>query len=613
MKTSTARLLALLALVPIPACDGCGRSEKPYTPFGVASALPTSSASDEALAADAAATPSPDAGSAEFATRQAIAAPGGATRWTLDGRALDAPSERAFALGLVADFDTDGQNEIVTWTVPRVANAPRQTPGELWLYPAAGAPKKLAALPGFVPSGPACRQVPSLALTGPHSVTLDVSAECTATLLPRAPVRALSVISPLAERPVLMTLRVAKPAAGDPFSLSVDSVDIDKDGRDDARVVVRQKAACRNDTGACDPDPLEREVSASVVWLDRAAGTSRETSEPSASIARAAALELGRSKRKKLAPSVLGTVRNIRRLVSTLCAEGGVPRIFEEDGSMIRCKPLAVTVDRLLTAEVQAALAMGDIQAAIGALDRDGFYFGSVSEKRRAGLEKAVLAAATVVELGPLATPPVHPLPATKELRASPLAFEADGTLLVQTTGELSRLGAPYSSAEPVDPEAGVAAWPLELRTESGQHLTQLVPSCDRSDVVLGLGDPSASGPRLPLLAPRPGACTGKPAPKLSLVPLSIGKDDFGLVVAGQRVDARTTPASGGRGTARSPDGRSEVIPTSLGLLVSTGSKTELWRGSVSDARRYSDCVVANGARAVACVDSGSLVIAQRP
>jgi hypothetical protein len=612
MKTSIARLLALAALAPIPACDGCGRSEKPYTPFGVASALPTTSASSGVTDAEAS-EPIADAGTPAFTPRPALSAPAGATRWTLDGRALDAPAERAFALGLVADFDADGQNEIVAWTVPRVANAPRQAPGELWLFPTAGAPKKLTALPGFVPSGPACRHVPSLALTGPHSVTLDVSAECTATLLPRAPVRALSVLSPLAARPLLVTLRVAKPAAGDPFTLSVDSSDFDNDGRDDARVVVTQKPGCRGVTGACDPEPLERDVSASIVWLDRAAGTSRETSEPSASIARAAALELGRSKRKKLAPSVLGTVRNVRRLVSTLCAEGGVPRILEEDGSMIRCAPLAVTVDRLLTAEVQAALAMGDLQAATGALDRDGFYFASVSDKRRAGLEKAVLKAATVIELGPLSTPPVHPLPAAKEPRLSPLAFEADGTLLAQTKSDLVRLAVPYSSGEPTDPEAGIAAWPLELRTASGKRLAQLVPSCDQSEVVLGLDDPSLAGPRLPLLAPRPGACAGKPAPKLPLVPLSIGKDDFGLVVAGQRVEARSTPATGGRGTARSPDGHSDVVPTSLGLLVTTNGKAELWRGSVSDARRYSDCVVANGARAVACVESGSLVIAQRP
>ena len=239
---------------------------------------------------------------------------------------MDAPPSRAFERGLAADFDADQRNEIVAWTVP-AGNAPA-APGELWLFPAEGSPKKLFEVPGYVPTGPACKHTATLTQTGPRTVTLDVSAKCQTTLLPRAPTRALVVVAPLESRERVIGLRLADAAPGETLRAEVDSSDRDGDGRDDVRVSLTVSAGS------------ERPATAQLVWLDRAAGASRDTTEPGASLGRLATGELWRSKQKKLAASVRAGVGNLRRLLSTLCAEGGVPRVFEHEGAALSCGTL---------------------------------------------------------------------------------------------------------------------------------------------------------------------------------------------------------------------------------------------------------------------------------
>jgi hypothetical protein len=69
-------------------------------------------------------------------------------------------------------------------------------------------------------------------------------------------------------------------------------------------------------------------------------------------------------------------------------------------------------------------------------------------------------------------------------------------------------------------------------------------------------------------------------------------------------------------GTPRSPDGRTLVTATSYGLLLS-GDRKELWQvdklQAHANAAKFTDCVVANGAGAIACVDAGRAIIFARP
>ena len=593
---------ALLALALLPGCDGCGRA-KPYTPFGVAS-TPASAATepDAAPAGEADSGPPP-----KFVVRDSIAAPSRATRWSFDGRQITAPPGRIFERGLAADFDGDGSREIVAWTLPEGASNPT-SPGQLWLFPAAGTAKSLLELPGFVPTGPACTRSTSLQQTGPKSVTLDVTATCTTVLLSRAPTRSLSVIAPMSDRPVVVTLRVAAAAPGEPFSLDLDSTDRDGDGRDDVRLVVNQKPICRGGSGtlpgACVTDKEDRTASAQVIWFDRPAGLSRDAMEPAQSLGALAAAELGRSKRKQSTAQVHRGVAQLRRLMGTLCAEGATARILDAEGSMLRCAPIAAVVDRLLVAEVQAALTDKDPLRALAALERDGWYFARAADKRRSELEKSILAGVGRVE--PKATNHALDLPPRGATpRMSPLAFEADRSLLVQTRSGLVRV-TDAGTTETLDADSGVASWPLDFATRSGRRVQGVVFSCDRSDAQLQLTGGS-DAPEAPsgLLSPRPGACAGGKLPAAALIPLGEKDDRPAILVAGEPLGPRITRAEAVLrprvlGSPRSPDGRHAVVPTSRGLWLDGGDQHELWR--VDDVAALTDCTVADGGKAVACV-----------
>lgn len=604
---SCLRALVPLALLSgfVTACEGCGK-DKPYTPFHAPSTLASSSAAAPSAVAEEpdAAAPTP-----KFVVRVALPAPAGAVRWSLDGREITAPEGRVLERGLSADFDSDGKREVVAWTVPK-PGAPPAAPGELWLYPAEGAPKRLFQLPGFVPTGPACTHAAALLQTGSKSVTLDVSASCTTALLPRAPARSVSVIVPLSNRPELVTLRVAPPAPNDPFSVDVDSTDRDSDGRDDARVTFTQKPPCLRGAGTeCSVDKADRSVAAQVIWLDRAAGVSRDATEPAASIGLLAQAEVGRSKRKPGARDVPRNVAQIRRLMSTLCAEGATARIFDADGGPIHCAPLAVLLDRLVTAEVQAALTDKEPTRALGALERDGWYFGKLSDKRRAELVKSVLAEATTLDAKErLLKLEVAPAPAAPRL--SPLAFEPSGALLVQTPKGLFRV-ASGGEPEALDADAGVASWPLEPATKGGRKLTSLLAPCDRSDVhmlLAGPGGESAPGSRL--LSPRPGACAGGKSPGLTAVVLGEKDDLPSLLVALEPIG---TPLSSGEvrlrprvhGSPSSPDGRYAAYATREGLWLEGGDKPELWRLPAGAAPR--ECTASDGGREIACTQGSSV------
>lgn len=589
--------LFLVGLVAgVGGCRGCGE-DKPYTPFIVGSAIESASAEPSASAADGVEL---DAGPPKFVVRPALAAPANAKSWTLDGKALTAPENRVFQSGLFADFDGDGQTEIVAWTVPAAGSA-NATAGELWLYPAN---KKVAELPGFVPGGPTCTQTTLLNQTGPKSVTLDVSAKCQEAGLPRAPVRAVSVIQPLSARTTSIALRVADPAPGETLKIGVDSSDQDTDGRDDVRVTITVQAA-----------GSERPATAELRWLDRAAGVSRAVSEPSASIARAASIESGRSKKKTLAASVRQGVGNVRRLIGTLCAEAGVPRVFAEDGAPFRCGDLGITSDRLLAAEVQSGVASGDSLAALGALTRDGWYVKKASDKERERLEKSALGSVTLIESPKQVATTAKVAAHGKEPRFSPLAFETSGSLLVAGEPNLSRVSVAGETQDLAD-DPSVKAWPFVLARTDGVQVTGLAPACDRSEVLITFSAANVAPEVTTLLSPRPGACKGGTVSALGLSPLGFKDDKLEAIVAGDHVGPTVSKGEATLrprvlGSARSPDGRLLVAPVSLGLAVIGGDKPELWR--VGDTKSLGDCVVADQGKAVACVEGSSVKLWARP
>ncbi|HEX3851952.1 MAG TPA: hypothetical protein VHW01_13360, partial [Polyangiaceae bacterium] len=593
------------SLLGTAACNGCG-SEKPYTPFGVASSSPSAvqapSGAPEIVA--------PAAPSAGFAARKAELVPGAPEAWQSAGLDLKAPDARRFAQVLPGDFDGDQKPDALAWLVPapHEKNAP---PGELWYFPNGAPARKLCALPGFVPSGPDCTLSPTLTQTGSRSATLDVSAVCKAPLISRAPARAIVVVSPSVEPAVLLTLRAASAAANETLVFSVDSSDQDQDGRDDVRLTLSVGAL-----GSAEP------ASADLAWLDRAAGSSRSASEPITSLTRFAAhlVSRARIKHSSYRPETTG---NAVRLLSSLCAESGAARIFNEEGSAFRCGDLTRIIDSLAEGELSYALAQGDVLEAFSVLRRDGWYFRGLSVGARKSMERDLLRSVTKLDLDPpfvaraQATLPQLP-------HYSPLWFEADGALLIRGANSVTRVAANRGAEDAASGDGGVASWPLELAAANGERVTGTSHACDRSELLFNVSD-AQRGLLSPLttrlLAARPASCAGHgTGPAVSIVPL--GFDDQGLdaLVNGSRV---TSAAAGQKqpasipalGTPRSPDGRWLITPSALGLLL-IGDHKELWQTSAlhehADASKFTDCVVANDARAAACIDAGRVIVFER-
>lgn len=571
-----ARLVCFWLGLTAVSCRGCGE-DKPYTPFAVQSALPGADAGPNG----AASAPGP-LGSAASAPTKALVAPPNSGRWLLGLRELVAPPGLLFAMAVPGAAEGD----FVTWLVADPADAGAHAAGELWFFPQGGQARRLAPLPGFVPAGPGCTLEPRLERTGATSVTLDVSARCESSLVARAPVRAVIVTTLGADRP-LLELRAAAAAPDETLELTSTSTDHDQDGRDDVTLSVR--------VGAGKGPRAE----APLVFFDRTAGTARDAAEPRRTLERLAAREAARAKTKKVAEDVLATVGAIRRLMASVCAEGGTPRLFDQDGAPFPCGSLATTADSLMAAELDATLALGRVPDAFGVVERDGWYFGKMGAATKKRAEKALLEAiepvsarATPVDVRPMFPAGAH---------FAPLWFDAASTLFVRTSNGVQRIDQP-SSPSPADPS--VAPPDFGVRA-GGRLLVSPIFSCDHSEVTL-MFDSGAPGVTT-LLAPRPGAC-GRASfdPKVALRPISTGLTVSALIGAA-KVGEEGKGGAIPQGSARSPDGQTLAIPTRFGLLLD-GPRHRLLAG-VPEPDKLTECVVANGATRAACVQNGKVVL----
>jgi hypothetical protein len=573
------------ALLVAFGCDGC-KEEKPYTPFGVTSAVPPPGSAE---------APAPSAKADPGKFRAAVVAPAGSRKLRMGTLTLDAPPRYVFDRALVLG-ESESQSA-VAWVKaePDARDVPR---GALISFSASGERKQVMTLPSFVPMAPGCVHATRLVQSGPASVLVDTVATCDTPLLARVPVEAVSVVSPASPRPELLTLRLAAPAAGETLGVDADSSDRDGDGREDIKLTLTL-------TG-----PEGAKASASLVYLDRAAGVSRDAAEPRASLLLAAKAILS-----KAGPSALAEVDAMRRLLGSLCAESATARVFDVEGSPLRCDDLGPVIDTLARAEVLARLAAKDALGAASVLNRADWYFKKLS----ADAEKAISKELSKRLLGvtPISSALTSRPKSTKGPHFSPLWFEPDGSLLVLTEAGVVRASRDGTTETTIDPDGGTPAWPLDVVDPSGRRLTGSLCACDSSEVQLGISDAAGAplnGIPTRLLSPRPGGCKGRfacPDP----TPISATADGFAVLIAGALIEPRkagtTLPSPG---SARSPDGKWLVAATPLGLVVA-GQTQELWKlpEAPVDARRAHDCVVANDRAAVACVSDGRVVLLKRP
>jgi hypothetical protein len=604
---SRSLLLCFTSSFGLGVCLGCSCEEdKPYTPFGVASAA---FSADGGRASSTPATASASADAGKFTKNKDVVAPLQARTWKIAERVLQAPAGRLFQRALVADFDADGEADVVAWTVPDIPR-PELLRGQLWFYPARGRARRLTDIVGFVPTGPGCKIETALTQSGKQTMTLDVRGVCQTRLIPRSPVRGISVIAPGSDRPEVLTLRVADRAPGERLDIDVDSNDRDEDGRDDVLVTVKVQA-----DGGGEP------ATAKFAWLDRAAGASRSAEEPQKGLslqASAAAVRAGGKNTSRLVPQAVG---NLRRLYASVCAESGTPRLFDADGAPFRCGRLDAFFERLDSAELRAALKQKQYIEAFAVLTRDGYYHTKLSEKRRGELVKDLTSAVEVRDVTDVTSLSARPL-TPRAPRYSPLSFDPDGTLLIRTEQGVARLAPGGPEQPPAASEGGASGWPLEVVSEAGVRWTGLLHSCDRSEILLTFASPDGV-PVEPLptrvLAARPGNCGGGRQPVVTTSPLGLlGKTELSAILAGSVIGKGAPTGLSARGTPRSPDGTWLVVPTPIGMLVTSEQKTELWRTDAVESRlgkagTLTDCVVAVGASAVACLHGTRAVLVKRP
>lgn len=565
-------------------CDAFDSERRPYTPFQVASGTPAPEAAPEAIAAK---DPLPEVGAGKHEVQMA---PPSARTWRLAERSLEAPEGLMFRLALVGSLAKGAEGDVLAWLI---GTPEKPVVGELWHYPERGAPRRVSAAPAFLPTGPSCSHGARLTPTGPSSVTLDVQATCSGPLLPRAPVRSVTVLAPLREQPVIVSFQLADAAPDEELDVVMESEDRDGDGRDDVEMSLRVGTR-------------ESSARAKMVWLDRPAGLSRDAAEPLASFTELAKLETLRASSQKSSLEVASHVASARRLYASLCAESGVPRIFLDSGAGLDCGDLGEPFRAFTAAAIDAALNLGQIGQAFGALERHA-WFPSGQERRTASFVKKQLDGLTarvtrrrVIKLVPLKAEP-------RELddapHFSPLSFHADGSLLILTAEGLVR-AAPdgrfeYEASDEVDPWATVPLSP------SGERLTGVVFPCDRSEV--SWLRTAANGAPLPpiatgLIAPRPGSCGRGPRfARPELRPLAWTEEGVSAFLGATPLGS--SPTRPPMGSAASPNSRFSIVATDWGLLVVGKDKTALW--TFEDPKlppQLHDCVVSNNAEAAACI-----------
>jgi hypothetical protein len=581
----------VLFLLALPGCKGC-RSDKPYTPFGVTSALPSTEPSVAPLPSASAAP------EVAFPIKKSLPAEKLATHVQLGERGFDSPEGRVFEQLLAVDLDGDGQDELLAYTAPKADVPPNSDapPGELYLYRHQDPPAKILDFPTFLPSGPTCTTQSTLTQDSPRTVEVDLRVRCKTQLVARAPTRAVVLLEPLAPRPFVFGVRTTDPAPEETLVVDLLARDADNDGRNDPGL--------RFGVGG---GTVEPPITIQFDWFDRAAGASRDARQPSRALVAELDGDLIRAQRKKSVQRSLTRVEAARRTLFSACDESGTPRLFDWEGAPLRCELSPDVLDRLAAVEVTARLTEGEAPAAISALMRDGWYLGAMRPEKRVALIAAIekkLPPIPVTTLRLDVSPKAAPRP-----RYSPLRFLADGSLQVVTEqGGVATLAA---SADRAQSDVPALPWPLDV-SNGTERLTGPVYSCDRSEVQLLVTGSGARMLPLRMLAPRPGACRGgKLDEAFPMIPVAADEHGFEVIWGGVLLrsgDQRPRPKPG---SPRSDDGNAIAFATPLGLAV-VGGKGELWKVVGWDVSPGGDCVLANDVKRAACIRAGRVEVYSR-
>jgi hypothetical protein len=585
-------------------CHGC-KNDHPFVPYSI-----DGEGAPAALDAEAEAA-APDA--MTFGDARVMTAPPAAARWSLDGLALVAPEGKIFVLGMTGDFDGDGAIDALA--VVRDASAPDL--GEAWEYRGSASgllPAVRVAGPPKLPLDPSCSGTPRLARVGSHAVLVELGAVC-AERSAASMSRWVGVVDLKGSPRLLAAATVLDPEGAARLQLDAESADFDGDGRDDLLLRVTLD-------GGGPPFEPGPKVSAVVRWLDRPTGLSREPNEPEASLHALATLAMAHAQKPKDALSVPLLVHQARALFVAICAEGRAPRLTHVLGDHpIQCGT-SHALEELLYAETRAYVTLGDPLRATAALDEAVALPGARTAARVTEAKGWIEKMAPVTQASSLRA--VLAVPESEHGRPpawGALAFEPSGKLLVRTPVGVVRMDP--AQGDEAD-ASGVSKWPSEVlstgTSEAKRRFLDVYDPCDGWAIRATIASTGGNDvrdialPVAPKIGPR---CEGARGLAVRAIPIAWGPLGLEAITLGFPVLvapdlSRAVPLESPLGqpttlgAPRSPDGRTLVLPTLEGILV-TGARPRLLRAKELEgayAELY-DCAVSDDATRVACIRGG--------
>jgi hypothetical protein len=602
----------VLVLSAATGCHGC-RGDHPYVPYSIGAPDVRPSGALDASAASAGPDASSVGGRAPFSAEPALAAPSGVARWSVGGTTLKAPPGTVFVSALVRDFDGDGAPDAFAIVRPSDVN----DPGALAFYRGAAAGVEASAPTIFPPSptlarDASCTPIDTLSLEGERTVVVELGSQCPQRPS-SAPLRWFAVVVGGASPRVALAATIADPAGAPALTVDADVVDRDGDGRDDVALRVSLEG------GGAPLEPGPR-VSATFVWLDRPAGLSRDASATDSSFASLASFAAARAVRGADAPAVPGYVAQVRALWRATCAGGGSPRLVPVTGIGAIACGAARALEEVGLAEVRAYVTMGDAFRAALSLDRAQRSPASRTASRSRDAQGWVLelapAAKAVVIRGVAAVPMAAQ---GHEPSWGALAFDDHDKLLVRT-----RAGPVRVDPDQGDEAAagGPADWKAAVTSPDGAlQWIETYDPCDGLPLRATFAPASGDDVRdvaLPVVPRLGGRCVGSRGAPAHALPVAWGPagleaivEDHPVLVAPDLTHASELamfldqpPV---RGAPRSPDGKTYVVPTGMGLVVRGPGRTRILRAPALDGTyaEQHDCAVNTDGSRVACAHAG--------
>lgn len=326
---------------------------------------------------------------------------------TVDGLALPVPTGYNFAQYLALDLDADGDRDVIA------AIAKANSPANLVAFRRNAADWSAIEVSGAQAPTPDCRPE-GLVAYGNNAVSVWYNHCEPATPTPEAVTIASQVLGLTFDGTTFATKqRVTENGpklSATELRPELQMYDRDQDGRIDAVLQL----------SVSNPALPNEAVTATVALLDRGTGFARDTTEPSASLARMVSSIRSLATNRRRANDALNRIELARRLYRVLCREAGAPRLQILGEMGMQC---GNSFASLSEATGRAYLTTGELAAASAMLRADtaGDWGAVVSERFDTDLQRVTPSETGITaRQGPLAGVPLDAM----SIRQAALVFD---------------------------------------------------------------------------------------------------------------------------------------------------------------------------------------------